>query len=565
MAKIEHVSHIKSRVTREIEPEEFYGLTPTEDNSDETGSSPVKLNLAKRPTSDKILVGEIAINYKKGHETITIKNDNDEIVGFVNEKDFKTLQEIITKAIAAEKEERTKSITLLQDNNKEVKEDIEDIDLIVSAALNDLNSRIGEYDGDFESLENRIDELGETLEESIDDLEEKISAEMEDNELVISAALNDLNSRIGNSSTTIEELETTVNNLQDDVENLQDDTEDLDERMDNTVEEIEKMELVISTSLNDLNSRIESTTTSANERLEELDDKIDEEINTLKDDVEDEFDEMEDVVAASLNDLNARIIDLNELSDIVDNLKSRIISLTSTTNNLTVQLAQNTTAYNALNQNYQNLFNFATNGQETVDLGLPSGTLWAAKNIGASSITDNGLYFAWGEINGYADTQIGTNTGQRTFNPNEYAFGDGSASLSGTTLKKYNDYDLKSLLDFCDDGAHENFGGLWHLPTTQQINELTSYVTAQLITNYLNSGVTGVLLTSTVNNNTLFLPANAYYANTTKSNMVISCLWLRDLDTSDVRESHILMCDSTGLHIQTYQRDLGLGIRPVIG
>ena len=32
-----------------------------------------------------------------------------------------------------------------------------------------------------------------------------------------------------------------------------------------------------------------------------------------------------------------------------------------------------------------------------VDLGLPSGTLWADRNVGANAVTDFGDYFAWGE------------------------------------------------------------------------------------------------------------------------------------------------------------------------
>ncbi len=38
------------------------------------------------------------------------------------------------------------------------------------------------------------------------------------------------------------------------------------------------------------------------------------------------------------------------------------------------------------------------NGHEYVDLGLPSGTLWATCNVGASSPEEFGDYFAWGEI-----------------------------------------------------------------------------------------------------------------------------------------------------------------------
>ena len=37
------------------------------------------------------------------------------------------------------------------------------------------------------------------------------------------------------------------------------------------------------------------------------------------------------------------------------------------------------------------------NGHIWVDLGLPSGVLWASCNIGANAIEDYGLFFAWGE------------------------------------------------------------------------------------------------------------------------------------------------------------------------
>ena len=40
------------------------------------------------------------------------------------------------------------------------------------------------------------------------------------------------------------------------------------------------------------------------------------------------------------------------------------------------------------------------NAGQAVDLGLPSGTLWANKNVGASSESDNGILFIWGDITG---------------------------------------------------------------------------------------------------------------------------------------------------------------------
>ena len=53
------------------------------------------------------------------------------------------------------------------------------------------------------------------------------------------------------------------------------------------------------------------------------------------------------------------------------------------------------------------------NGHEFVDLGLPSGLLWATCNVGASSPEQAGLYFAWGETTGYAAEQI--TRGERKF------------------------------------------------------------------------------------------------------------------------------------------------------
>lgn len=35
--------------------------------------------------------------------------------------------------------------------------------------------------------------------------------------------------------------------------------------------------------------------------------------------------------------------------------------------------------------------------EQEVDLGLPSGTIWAGWNVGASSPEESGGYYAWGE------------------------------------------------------------------------------------------------------------------------------------------------------------------------
>lgn len=135
---------------------------------------------------------------------------------------------------------------------------------------------------------------------------------------------------------------------------------------------------------------------------------------------------------------------------------------------------------------------------EYVDLGLPSGTLWAKMNVGATSETDYGLYFAWGETEGYADVST------KAFSWNDYKYGTSSSNLT-----KYNTGDNKKVLDLEDDAAYVNWGPEWRMPTKEQCNELfnTAYVTNAWVTDYNGSGVNGRLFTSVSNGNTMFVPA----------------------------------------------------------
>ena len=147
------------------------------------------------------------------------------------------------------------------------------------------------------------------------------------------------------------------------------------------------------------------------------------------------------------------------------------------------------------------------NGFEYVDLGLPSGTRWARCNVGANSETDYGLYFAFGETNGYNRF---TN-GDRTFDRRNYKFSKKSFIYNFT---KYNNTDGKKVLDLCDDAAHIHMGGRWHMPTKEQIIELKSNTISDWVTNYNGSGVNGILFTSKSDTSKkLFLPASGCVSN----------------------------------------------------
>ena len=111
----------------------------------------------------------------------------------------------------------------------------------------------------------------------------------------------------------------------------------------------------------------------------------------------------------------------------------------------------------------------STDGYDYVDLGLPSGNLWATKNIGADTPEDAGLYFQWGDTQGYTAEQVGNGEGLKAFSWADYKFSiDGSSSK----FSKYNTSDSKTVLDPEDDAAHVNMGGNWRMPTFEEYKEL---------------------------------------------------------------------------------------------
>ena len=151
------------------------------------------------------------------------------------------------------------------------------------------------------------------------------------------------------------------------------------------------------------------------------------------------------------------------------------------------------------------------NGHEYVDLGLPSGTLWATCNIGASKPEEFGNYFAWGETSGYDE-------GKRYFDDEHYKFRIKKKSLFGSKWiytkycdnKKNGEVDNILSLDKEDDAAYVQWGKGWRMPTTAQFEELINkdYTTLEQLS---KSGVKGLLITSKANGNSIFLPEAGHH------------------------------------------------------
>ena len=200
------------------------------------------------------------------------------------------------------------------------------------------------------------------------------------------------------------------------------------------------------------------------------------------------------------------------------------------------------------------------NGHEFVDMG--SGLLWATCNVGAENPWDYGDYFAWGET----EPKDIYNWGTYKFNP----------SGDGLTFTKYTT--PGAILEASDDAATANWGGTWRMPSDAEWawlldeNNCTWTKTTQ-------NGVTGMLVTSKVNGNEIFLPAagNRYDSETFSGFQDLGAegdYWSSSLDAFDSFAARYLYFNFSlppedfalgPVNRSCAHRLLGLPVRPVSG
>lgn len=197
-------------------------------------------------------------------------------------------------------------------------------------------------------------------------------------------------------------------------------------------------------------------------------------------------------------------------------------------------------------------------GYDYVDLSLPSGTLWATCNVGASKPSEAGLYFQWGDTQGYTAEQVGTGEGQKKFASDEsdYKFG---------VYPNYTKYTTTgATLELEDDAAHVNMGGEWHMPTPTQINELLNNTTNTWTT---QDGVNGRLFTSKKDGTkSIFIPAagNAWGGSVASSGNG-GYVWSSMLNTDYVNLGQYLGFRSGNVSLDRNYRFGGFSARGVIG
>lgn len=136
---------------------------------------------------------------------------------------------------------------------------------------------------------------------------------------------------------------------------------------------------------------------------------------------------------------------------------------------------------------------------EYVDLGLPSGTLWAKCNLGAEKESDFGLFYQWGDTQGYEDAS------EHQYNWDDYKYG------SWDKLSKYNETDKKLILDNEDDPVFVATDGKMKSPTKEQLQELIDCTNHEWTA---IEGISGIKFTNKKDAvKYIFIPATGYCYN----------------------------------------------------
>lgn len=277
-------------------------------------------------------------------------------------------------------------------------------------------------------------------------------------------------------------------------------------------------------------------------------------IHALKNLINQKIDELVDAAPETLNTLKelADAIEQNGLDDLATKEQ--------------LETALNTKADEEDLLDYVKKSDMSTmdaNGHDYIEIG---GIKWATMNIGANSVTDYGLYFQWGDTQGYTASQCGSGEGQKYFGWANYKY----SNDDGSVMTKYNEIDGKTVLEAVDDAAVANWGGSWRMPTTEELRALGAAVNTVWTTDYQGSGVAGMICTDkTDSSKVLFFPAAGdcynsrvdevgYYSNCWSSSLVVSLY-------ANGKSAYYMRFGSFGaIWDNTSQRFIGRAVRGVL-
>lgn len=201
-----------------------------------------------------------------------------------------------------------------------------------------------------------------------------------------------------------------------------------------------------------------------------------------------------------------------------------------------------------------------------VDLGLPSGLLWADRNVGAISPEDAGLYFSWGDTKGYTMNQYEVFVWDNYFDTTD----------DGNTFNKYAT-DKLTALEASDDAASVNMGSNWRMPTYYELAELiynTTPVYIDLQGNefseseaksgaIVDGNLKGIRFNGS-NGNSIFIPASGACRDSNYDNKNnFCCAWSSELIWESDTSYALAAWNSTSPSIGYSRRCWGFPVRGV--
>ena len=214
---------------------------------------------------------------------------------------------------------------------------------------------------------------------------------------------------------------------------------------------------------------------------------------------------------------------------------------------------------------------------EAIDLGLPSGLLWASFNLGATKPEESGDYYAWGETatkEDYSEAtykwiQEGQSNGRYIFKytcADGQTFGiwyDSNGNFIGDGKTSLADY------DYVDDPARAILGDSWRIPTDAEWAWLLENCSWTWTDDYKGSGVAGRIVTSNIpgyEDNSIFLPAGGFRIESSWNYAgVIGCYWSSSLYEGTSTAAWGVLFDADNGYRSHPSRYQGLSVRPVLG
>ena len=489
----------------------------------------------KLPTSSQLSEGEIAVNYAKGYETLSFKNNSNEIVSL----SVKTVNDVTVNGNSVVSG-KTAGITMKGET-------------IPVADTYTTTSYPSPFDEGAEHIAptDKVNEALKKVETNIS----KLVTEVIDNEDVASEAIAKLAESAGtvDGEKNIKYKQKTDAHYINNAVSVHDATVKLDNSIYSLETEVIDNENVTSEAINKLAE-------SAGTLGEDNSIKYKQETNAhyIKNavSVHDATVKLDDNVYSLGTNVASLGDDVTTIRGNVTSIQTNVTNIQTSVTNIEGDIHSLQMTDGQLNERIMALENIikGMDSTEWVDLGLPSGTFWAKCNLGATSETAYGDYYMWGSITPNTASECTWqnapfNGGNTDYNADAFNQVKNTVCPNNILAKGY-------------DAAYKATNGAARMPTQTDFQELIDNTTKEWTQ---MSSVNGWKFTSkTDTSKYIFIPAAGYCNDGSFSSVGdTGYVWSSSLYTSNPDNAWSLGISSGSCDMNIYGRYRGRSVRPV--